>query len=370
MEAGHCSLMPYSSRSRDRRRKRVRHRWLLWGGGASQARALCLPRFRCPQRKQGSQRSGPAAPEEAGAQRRPSPARRWSMTCFFSAPRARRMTIPRITIPSYRKSARPTAGAKRRRQKRRKGTVAARTAVPRQMTRERSFFATPLLRAAWLLSQLKSAVLYCPLSDNGSACKSTLMKCIKAEKLAGKTDRATASGIERSRKADVLAAPSESNELELPEQSKGKPLGMVPGDAAEKPVVALRPAGMTLSSFLAGKQIKAGKKERPTPLAQTKASAAEQPAKVTAERTASKANRGHLSDKLLSLSAGECSICARNATFTWIGQDHRYQPDGTAACTSWMVMHLNSFVMESVSEGHLKKRAQYFLETALSFARS
>ena len=52
VEAGHCSLMPYSSRSRDRRRKRVRHRWLLWGGGASQARALCLPRFRCPQRKQ------------------------------------------------------------------------------------------------------------------------------------------------------------------------------------------------------------------------------------------------------------------------------------------------------------------------------
>ena len=126
----------------------------------------------------------------------------------------------------------------------------------------------------------------------------------------------------------------------------------------------------TVPSVLADKQVKAEDKEMPTQLAQTKASAAEPPAKVTAERTASKANEGHLSDKLLSLSAGECSICARNATFTWIGQDHRYQPDGTAACTSWMVMHLNSFVMESVSEGHLKKRAQYFLETALSFARS
>ena len=57
-EAGHCSLLPYSSCSRDRRRKRVRHRGLLWGGGASQARAVCLPRFRCPQRVQGSQRSG------------------------------------------------------------------------------------------------------------------------------------------------------------------------------------------------------------------------------------------------------------------------------------------------------------------------
>ena len=57
VEAGHCSLMPYSSRSRDRRRKRVRHRWLLWGGGASQARALCLPRFRCPQREQAAKES-------------------------------------------------------------------------------------------------------------------------------------------------------------------------------------------------------------------------------------------------------------------------------------------------------------------------
>ena len=119
--------------------------------------------------------------------------------------------------------------------------------------------------------------------------------------MARKADRVAASGIERSQKA---------NELELPEQNKGQPLGMVPGDAAEKPVVALRPAGMTLPSFIAGKQVKAGKKEMPTQLAQTKASAAEPPAKVTAERAASKANEGHLSDRLLSLSAGKCRICA------------------------------------------------------------
>ena len=110
----------------------------------------------------------------------------------------------------------------------------------------------------------------------------------------------------------------------------------------------------TVPSVLADKQVKAEDKEMPTQLAQTKASAAEPPAKVTAEKAASKANESHLSDRLLSLSAGKGRINARNAAFAWSGQDHRYQPEGTAASTDWMVMHFNSFLMEGVSKGHVK----------------
>ena len=68
---------------------------------------------------------------------------------------------------------------------------------------------------------------------------------------------------------------------------------------------------MTQTSFLAAKQVKAGMEELPTTLAQAKASAAEPPEKVTAERATRETNKGHLSDNL-SLSACKCNSRASN----------------------------------------------------------
>ena len=216
-----------------------------------------------------------------------------------------------------------------------------------------------------------SEALYFPPSRHVAACRSSPMQYSKAEKLTEEADWAAASHIGQSLKTAVSAAPSEkqkavqpleSNEQQLlelsSEQSKGNSSGMNRSSAAERPAAALKPAARTQASFPAARsEDKAGKKnKRQAKLAQAKASAAEPPAEVMAGRTASKANVGRLSARLFSLSASKCHICARNATFAWIGQHHQHQPNRTTAFTNLIVVHFDDASQTSVSKSHIEDK--------------
>ena len=150
-------------------------------------------------------------------------------------------------------------------------------------------------------------------------------------KLAEDADWAAASRMQ-SLKADVSASPSK-------------------GDAAKRPAIALRPSAMTKPPSRLPNQRPAEKRRKcQAKRAQAKASAAEPPAEVMAERAASETNVSHLTDRLLSLSACKCRICARKTTFAWIRQQHQHQPKGTAAFTNCMLTHVDDTREEDLSK--------------------
>ena len=198
------------------------------------------------------------------------------------------------------------------------------------------------------------------------------MQYSKAEKLTEEGDWAAASYIERSLKADVSAAPSEKRKAAQPlesnkkqllelssEPSKGKSLGMDQSSAAERPAAALKPAAMTPAVFPAARSEVIAKKKnrRQAKLAQAKASAAEPPAEIMVERTASEANGGRLSARLFSLSASNCQICARSATFAWIGQHHQHQPDGTTAFANSVIVYFDNASRKKREQRSHRERA-------------